>query len=58
MQTCIRRVKEDEKTKKSIEHRNELIKEAIKVGLKIYRPQEMAIRELEALVQQHYKNNQ
>lgn len=43
---------------KSIEHRNELIKEAIKVGLKIYRPQEMAIRELEALVQQHYKNNQ
>jgi len=41
---------------KPVDYRNELIKESIKIGLKIYRPHEMKISELEALVQQHYKN--
>ena len=41
---------------KPVDYRNELIKETIKIGLKIYRPYDMKISELEALVQQHYKN--
>ena len=43
---------------KPIDYRNELIKKAIKIGLKIYRPHEMNIKELEALVHQHYKSKQ
>lgn len=44
--------------RKDSNYRRTLVKEAIRIGLKLYRPGDMKISELEALVKQHYKNNQ
>lgn len=56
MNTYRAQEKDRENWAKSIDYRNALISEAEIIGLKINRPQEMKIIELEALVRQHYKN--
>lgn len=49
---------DSDKSERTADYRRTLVKEAIRIGLKLYRPDDMKISELEALVNQHYKNNQ